>query len=318
MTEISENNSPLISVVVPVYNSTATLDELTTRLRTVLDPLTEDSWEIIYVNDGSPDGSWDLVERLSAGEDRITGINLTRNFGQHNAIMCGIAHACGRYIVTLDDDLQNPPEEIPKLLDMVRDGYDVVYGVPEDKKHSWFRNFGSELVQWMYRKTFNTKGRLTSFRIMDREVANRLLAYGRSFTFLDGLISWNTSRIGNIAVEHHVRSTGRSGYSTRKLVVLALNMATNFSIGPLQVATIIGILFSMFGFLFGFFILFKKMFMDIPISGYTSTIVTIAFLSGVQLLTVGVLGEYIGRIHINVSNCPQYVIRDIIPSRHRR
>ncbi|MBU0743247.1 glycosyltransferase family 2 protein [bacterium] len=318
MAEMTNDTSPLISLVVPVYNSTATLEELTARLHAVLDPLTSGAWEIVFVNDGSRDESWAHIGRLAAREDRITGINLTRNFGQHNSIMCGIAHACGRYVITLDDDLQNPPEEIPKLLAKIEEGYDVVYGVFEKKKHSLFRNFGSELVQWMYRKTFNTKGRLTSFRIIDRDIAKRLLEYGRSFTFIDGLISWNTSRIGNTVVEHHARASGRSGYSNRKLLILALNMATNFSIGPLQVATIVGILFSMFGFIFGFYILLKKILMDIPISGYTSTIVTVAFLSGVQLLTVGVLGEYIGRIHINVSNCPQYVVRDIIPSRHGR
>jgi len=307
-----KNNDLEISVVIPVYNSAQTLRELRERLEKVLRNLVGESYQIVFVNDGSADSSWDILKEMASTNDKIIAINFTRNFGQHNALMCGFSQARGMYVITIDDDLQIPPEEIPKLFKEIQTGYDVVYGIYGAKQHSKFRNLGSELVQFIYRKTFNINVRITSFRIMKQDIVHRMLSYDKSFTYIDGLISWFTTSIGNVYVEHHQRKVGNSGYTLRQLIILALNMMTNFSIVPLQVASLIGLISAFAGFVFGIYFLSKKVFLDIPVSGFASTIVAITMFSGVQLLTVGIIGEYIGRIHINISKRPQYAIQDII------
>jgi undecaprenyl-phosphate 4-deoxy-4-formamido-L-arabinose transferase len=301
-----------ISVVIPVYNSAQTLRELRERLEKVLRDLVGESYEIVFVNDGSTDSSWDLLNEMASTSDKIVGVNLTRNFGQHNALMCGFSQAQGMYIITLDDDLQNPPEEIPKLFNEIQTGHDVVYGIFDIKQHSKFRNLGSEFVQFVYRKTFNMNIRISSFRIIRREIIQSIMSYEKSFTYIDGLISWFTNNIGSVLVEHHQRQEGKSGYSLKKLMVLALNMVTNFSIVPLQIASLTGLVFALVGFGFGIYFLLKKALLGMSISGFASTIVSITIFSGVQLVTAGILGEYIGRIHINVNKRPQYAIRDIV------
>lgn len=303
-----------LSVVIPVYNSAQTLFELVERLEKVLKEIVNNKYELVFVNDGSTDSSWNILKELAESNDKIIAINLTRNFGQHNALMCGFAGTHGKYIITLDDDLQNPPEEIPKLFNEIQNGYDVVYGIYDTKKHAKFRNLGSNIIQFFYRKVFNINIRLTSFRIMKRQIVQFLLCYERSFTFIDGIIAWYTKKIKNVIVRHQNRKIGDSGYSLKKLIILALNMVTNFSLVPLQIASLTGLFFSFVGFIFGSFFIIKKMFFGIPVSGFASTIVAITIFSGVQLLTLGILGEYVGRIHINVNKRPQYAIRDIVKS----
>jgi glycosyltransferase involved in cell wall biosynthesis len=302
-----------ISVVIPVYNSGTTLDELFFRRNSSLSDLVGKHYELIFVNDGSSDASWPKLKSLAASHSNTIAINLTRNFGQHNALMCGFSHSKGDVIVTIDDDLQIPPEEISKLYnEIVQSGQDVVYGTYLTKKHSFYRNFGSELVQWIYRKTFNMNFKITSFRIIRKEIIKLLLNYEKSFTYIDGLLCWFSNHMSTVNVEHQKRKSGKSGYSLSRLSLLALNMLTNFSIVPLQIASIVGIIFAASGFAFGIFFLLKKLFFDISVSGFASTIISITIFSGVQLLTVGILGEYIGRIHINVNKRPQYAIREII------
>ena len=307
-----------LSIVVPVYNSERTLKELTERMEKVLENLVGDFYEIIFVNDGSSDASWQIIKDLSTDDSNLIAINLTRNFGQHNAIMCGFWKAQGKYIITIDDDLQIPPEEISKLFKEIQQGYDVVYGFYGDKQHSKFRNIGSKVIQFIYRKTFNMDIPISSFRILKQDIVQFLLSYKKSFTYIDGHISWFTKNIGSIEVEHKQRKVGDSGYSLKKLLILSLNMVTNFSIVPLQVASLTGILFATLGFFSGIFFIVKKIFFGISISGYASTIVAVTIFSGVQLLTVGLLGEYIGRIHINISKRPQYSIRKIIESANEK
>ncbi len=309
-----DKNEIILSVVVPVYNSEATLAELTGRLKAVLANLTGTGYQIIYVNDGSADSSWNIIKGLAENDPQIYAINLTRNFGQHNALMCGLSQALGKYSITIDDDLQNPPEEIPKLFEKIQEDYDVVYGVPNTKHHPKYRNIGSKAIQLVYQKTFKTNASITSFRIITRQTVQNMMGYEKSFTFIDGVISWFTSNIGNVFVEHKERKQGGSGYSFPKLVVLAINLLTNFSISPLQIASLTGLFFSIVGFLIGSYYMLKKLFFDIPISGFASIVVSVTILMGVQLLTTGILGEYIGRIHINVNNRPQYVIREIVKS----
>ncbi len=300
-----------ISVVVPVYNSSGTLQDLNRRLTNVLKEIVEERYEIIFVNDGSRDESWNILNQMALENGNVTAVNLTRNFGQHNAIMCGFGEVSGKYIVTIDDDLQIPPEEIAALYQEIQNGHDIVYGLYKNKKHSVFRNLGSEFVQFVYMRTFDTDIRLTSFRIIRKEIVASILSYEKSFTFIDGLISWYTANIGKVYVEHHERKIGKSGYSLKRLIVLSLNMLTNFSIVPVQIASLIGIAFSITGFLFGLFFICKKIFFGVPVSGFTSLIVAVTIFAGVQLLTLGILGEYISRIHINVNKRPQYAVREI-------
>lgn len=297
------------SVVVPVYNSSKTLSELVEQVDRLFVELGS-SYELIMVDDGSKDSSWAVMKELQGEYPSLKIIRLRRNFGQHNAIMCGFNLCRGRHVITIDDDLQNPPEEIPKLIDKLNEGYDVVYGIYEEKKHSLTRNYGSAVIGWYYRKIFDMDNRISAFRIMTQEIVREVIRYDKNFPYIDGLISWNTKEIGEVSVKHSVRKEGRSGYTLRKILKLSFNMITNFSAFPIRVASLLGILFSIFGFCLGMYFIVKAFVIGIPVTGYASLIVAITIFSGVQLLTIGVIGEYIARVHMNINKKPQYVIRE--------
>ncbi|MDD5594870.1 MAG: glycosyltransferase family 2 protein [Candidatus Omnitrophica bacterium] len=296
------------SLVVPVYNSSGTLVHLYERIQVVFKKLQE-TYEIIFVDDASKDDSWKVLEGLHNRDKQVKILQLSRNFGQHNSIMCGFNFANGEYVITLDDDLQNPPEEITKLIKRIKEGYDVVYGTYVKKRHNLIRNFGSRFIQWMYKKVFRLKNNLTSFRIIKSEIVKSIISFDKNYCFIDGLLAWNTTNIGYIEVEHKKREHGRSGYSFLKLLNLSMNMVTNFSIVPLQIASILGFVFSIFGFIMTISIFLKKLIFDISVSGYTSLIIAITFFSGIQLFCLGLIGEYIGRIHLNINEKPQFSIR---------
>jgi len=304
-----------LSVVIPVYRSAAVLPTLVQRLMPVLET-TGLRHEVVFVEDGSPDESWQVLSKLQADyPDRLVAIQLMRNFGQHNALMCGFRHARGALIITMDDDLQNPPEEIPKLLAAIRaGGFDLVYGTYGAKKHSGWRNAGSTLVNAFYRLTFRTDVTITSFRILRRELLECIFSYNLNFTFIDGLLAWNTQRIGDVPVEHHPRAASRSGYNLFKLMSLAFNLFTNFSLVPLQLISICGLASAVGGLLVAAFYLVLSLSHRILWPGYASTIIAILVLGGIQLLALGVMGEYLGRLHINVNRKPQYVERQVIGS----
>ena len=305
-----EKQEIFISVVIPVYQSEKTLGELFIRVKKVLEKIGK-NYEIIFIDDGSLDDSWKKLEEIFNKNNHVRVIQLTQNYGQHNALMCGFANSKGKYAVTLDDDLQNPPEEIPKIISEIKQGYDVVYGEYVYKNHPFFRNLGSSLIQLLYKKIFQINGNLTSFRIIRREFVDKLLIYNRNYIFIDGLLAWHTKNIGYVKVRHGKRNIGKSGYNFSKLIQLSLNMLTNFSIFPLQLATIIGFTLSILGLFMAIFIVIKKIFFDIPVTGFASTIVTITIFSGAQLITIGLIGEYIGRIHLNINNKPQYQVRNM-------
>jgi undecaprenyl-phosphate 4-deoxy-4-formamido-L-arabinose transferase len=301
-----------ISVVVPVYRSSATLATLVARLRTVLDT-TGHRYEIVLVDDGSPDDSWQVLQRLQseyAGE--VTAVQLMRNFGQHNALMCGFRHSSGKYVVTIDDDLQNPPEEIPRLLAAL-DGrqLDVVYGRYRSKKHAIGRNVGSRVVNAFFRTVFRIPVTVSSFRAVRREVIDPILSYTLNFTHIDGLLAWNTQRFGEVDVDHQPRGDGRSGYTLTKLVALALNLFTNFSVLPLQIASATGFLAAAAGLAVGAYYLVEYLLSNIAVPGYASTIVAVLVLGGLQLLSLGMIGEYVGRLHLNMNRKPQYTVRQV-------
>jgi undecaprenyl-phosphate 4-deoxy-4-formamido-L-arabinose transferase len=309
---LSDDSGPEldISIVIPVYNSARTLERLHTRLSAVLRSL-GCSYEIVLVDDGSRDASWAGLEALRAVDPQhIVAVQLMRNFGQHNALMCGLATARGAHILTMDDDLQNPPEEIPKMLAHIREnGFDLVYGVPDNRKHAGWRNLGSAIVQGFYRTVFRNPITPTPFRVMSYQLAKRIKFYDLNFTFLDGLLAWCTSRIGEVGVEHHARAEGKSNYSISKLMVLTLNLYTNFSLLPLQIVSGLGFLTALSGFVLGLYYAMQYLLSNILVPGYASTIIAVLILGGVQLLALGVIGEYVGRLHLNVNRKPQYVVR---------
>lgn len=299
-----------LSIVVPVYNSSTTLSDLLARLTAAIDPVTQ-NYEIILVDDGSKDASWNTIQTLRpAYGSRVVGVQLMRNYGQHNALMCGLGLARGAFVVTMDDDLQNPPEEVPKLLASIKaGGQDLVYGCPSNRNHAAWRNVGASIVWSFYRIVFKNPITPTPFRIMRHQLARSVLFYDLNFTYLDGLLAWCTTRIGSVEVEHHPRKEGGSGYSVGKLILLALNLYTNFSLIPLQLVTGLGLLAATSGFLVGLYYLFQYFAASIVVPGFASTIIAILILGGAQLLALGVMGEYIGRLHLNVNRKPQYVIR---------
>lgn len=301
-----------LSIVVPVYNSAAMLDKLMARLTDTLSKLTV-HYEIILVDDGSPDDSWAVMQALRKTYGaHLVAVQLMRNYGQHNTLMCGLGLARGEYVVTMDDDLQNPPEEIPRLLAQIKEqGLDLVYGCPSERSHAPWRNLGASVVWHFYRTVFKNPITPTPFRIMRQQLAHSVQFYDLNFTYLDGLLAWCTKRIGSIEVEHHVRQAGRSGYSVGKLIGLALNLYTNFSLIPLRIVSGLGFFTAMTGFLTGAYYLFQYLASNIAVPGFASTVIAILVLGGVQLLALGIMGEYLGRLHLNVNRKPQYVVRQL-------
>ncbi len=306
-----------ISVVIPVFRSAATLPTLLERIRISIHSNHE--LEIICIDDASPDDSWHVLQRLSAGFSELKCIQLMRNFGQHNALMCGFRHAAGDVIVTMDDDLQHEPESIPRLIDhLMEANADLVYGVYDSKKHAGGRNLGSWLVNLFYRLVFRMPVTVTSFRAMRRELVQAILRYDLNFTYIDGLLAWNTRRIEMMTVPHHPRVDGRSGYTFSKLLALAMNVFTNFTLLPLQLVSLVGFVAAVGGLAMGFCYLLAAVFSAIEVPGYASIITAILVLGGLQLLSLGVMGEYLGRLHLNVNRKPQYTIRRIQDSRSLR
>jgi len=303
-----------LSIVIPVYNSARTLVRLVARLRAVLDSIGK-RYELVMVDDGSPDDSWRVLARLQLqNPEHIVAVQLMRNYGQHNALMCGFRHARGSLIVTMDDDLQHPPEEIPKLVAAIgADDLDLVYGCYDKKRHSLLKNMGSAVINAFFRSVFQLPVTVTAFRIFRRQLLEAISPYTLHFTFIDGLFAWNTRRVGKVVVAHHPRVEGRSGTSLRKLVMLALNLVTNFSLIPLQVVSMAGCLAAICGFGTGAYYFYRYLTSSIGTPGYASTIVSILTLGGLQLLGLGMIGEYLGRLHLNVNGKPQYVERNVLP-----
>lgn len=304
---------PDLSVVIPLYRSAETLPALLARLRAALDALGRD-WEIVLVDDGSPDETWSVLGSLLVqSAEGVLAIRLMRNYGQHNALMCGFRHATGDVIVTMDDDLQNPPEEIPKLLRALDEtGADVVYGSYISKRHRSWRNAGSAVVNAFFRLVFKPGVTVTSFRAIRRPLLACILRYDLNFTFIDGLLAWNTQKTAQVPVEHVPRASGRSGYSLARLVTLAFNLLTNFSLLPLQAVTFVGLLLAGGGFVTGVYFLLQHMRGEILVPGFASTITAILVLGGAQLTALGIFGEYLGRLHLNVNRKPQYAEREVV------
>jgi len=304
--------SPSISVVVPVYNSEQTLETLCHRLVSVLLNLTEE-YEIIFVNDASLDGSWQKIQKLVENDSSIVAINLMKNFGQHNALMCGIRKARYELIATLDDDLQNPPEELPRLIEKLNEGYDVVYGKPEKEQHGLFRNISSVITKLALKTTMgvNNARNVSAFRLFRTRLREAFKQYSGSFVSIDVLLTWGTNRFAAVQVKHDIRKIGKSKYTFSKLIVLALNMITGFSVLPLQIASMLGFIFAFFGLSILIYVVVQYLLVGSPVQGFPFLASIIAIFSGVQLLAIGIIGEYLARMHFRTMDKPQYVELDV-------
>jgi undecaprenyl-phosphate 4-deoxy-4-formamido-L-arabinose transferase len=304
-----------ISVVVPVYNGSGSLRELAARLEAVLgEP--GGPYELILVDDGSADDSWKVIGELAAGHGWIRGIALMRNYGQHNALLCGIRAARYSVTVTMDDDLQNPPEEIPKLLHELESGVDVVYGTPAREKHTLWRVVASTLTKLVLKKSMGveTASSVSAFRVFRTAVRGAFAGYGGPFVSIDVLLTWGSTRFSAIPVEHARREHGRSNYNFGMLVKHALNMMTGFSTLPLEVASVLGFAFTAFGVLVLAYVLVRFFLEGGSVPGFPFLASIIAIFSGVQLFSLGIIGEYLARVHFRTMDKPPYSVRTLAGS----
>jgi len=305
--------SESISIVVPVYNSESSLPALVERLQQVLPALAPD-FELIFVNDGSKDRSWAVIEALSHDYNWIHGIDFMRNYGQHNALLCGIRAAQNPIIVTMDDDLQNPPEEIPALLAKLNEGYDVVYGTPQHQQHGLWRDLASTVTKLALQTAIGaeTARNVSAFRAFRRDVRNGFAHYQGSFVSIDVLLTWGTTRFSAVPVTQAPRLVGVSNYTFGKLVVHALNMVTGFSALPLQVASLLGFVLTAFGMLILVYVIGRYFLEGGSVPGFPFLASLVAIFSGAQLFALGVIGEYLARIHFRMLERPTYNVRSTI------
>lgn len=306
--------SPEVSVVVPIYLSQNIIPTLLARLSTALSGV---EYEIILVNDCSPDDSWGRIKELAPKFPTMRALCLRKNFGYDNAIMAGLKHARGQYIVTMDDDLQHAPEDIPKLLADIKRGYDVVYANlwAERKKHNRFKNLGSwlngKLAELIIQKPADIY--LSPFKVLTRGLVDEVIKYEGPYPYVDGLIFQNTSLTHQIPITHHARIEGRGNHGLFRSLKIMANFCTSHSILPLRLSVFLGFFISFCGALFGLFLLYwKYVERTIDVEGWASTIFTILLMGGVHLISLGIIGEYLGRTYTNVSRHPQYVIRESI------
>jgi glycosyltransferase involved in cell wall biosynthesis len=300
-----------VSVVVPVFNSAATLADLHRRLVATLTACASD-YEVLFVEDSSTDDSWSAVQALAARDARVRGVRLARNFGQHNALLCGIRAARFERIVTLDDDLQNPPEEIPRLLAKLDEGYDVVYGAPQREQHGFWRDAASRITKLVLQNAMGaaTARHISAFRAFRTGVRDGFADYRGPFVSIDVLLTWGTSRFTHIVVRHDARPQGASNYTMFKLLRHAVNMMTGFSTGPLQIASVTGFVFTAFGMLALAYVLLAYVVHGATVPGFVFLASLIAILSGAQLFALGIMGEYLARMHFRAMDRPSYVVRE--------
>lgn len=303
-----------ISVVVPVYNAQDCLATLVARLGPVLEAAAK-SFELILVNDGSRDNSWQTIVEITTKTRWTRGINLMRNYGQHNALLCGIREARYDTIVTLDDDLQNPPEEMPRLLSELQAGADVVYGYPEHQQHGIMRDLASVITKIALQKGMGaqTARHISAYRAFRTQIRDGFAEYRGSFVSIDALLTWATSRFMSIPVRHDQRMAGRSNYTLGKLITHAINMMTGFSTIPLRSGSLLGFGFTLFGVGVLAYVLIRYLTQGSAVAGFPFLASVIAIFSGVQLFTLGMIGEYLARMHFRLMDRSPYAIRQVTP-----
>ena len=309
-----ENAKKTVSFVIPCYRSEHTLENVVAEIHKTLKDMEQYDYEIILVNDCSPDGTWAVIRRICQENNRIRGINFAKNFGQHAALMAGLRQSSGDYVVCLDDDGQTPADEVGKLLGKLEEGYDAVYASYAHKQHSLFRNLGSKVNELMTRIMLEKPRQLyiSSYFAVRRFVVEDMVRYENSYPYVIGLVLRATKNITNVEVSHRERQEGSSGYNLKKLLGLWFNGFPAVSVKPLRIATCIGCLSAAVGFLYGLYTIIKRMVNPQVPMGFSSTMAAIVFFGGMIMIMLGLIGEYIGRIYISLNNSPQYVIRERI------
>jgi glycosyltransferase involved in cell wall biosynthesis len=299
---------PGVSIVVPTYKSPTTLTELVERTES----LGLSAFEIIIVDDGNNDATWEQIGLLSQTNKSVVGLRLGRNFGQHSALLAGVREAKYSQIVTIDDDLQNPPEEIPNLLAKLVNGVDVVYGVSTQVRQNVWRRFTSRTAKAIFAKVlgFESAISISSFRAFRTQLREGFAGELGPHVSLDALLTWSTSRFSTLEVEHHARRVGKSNYSFTKLVRFMLDTATSYSTRPLRLATTIGFITTLFGLLLLVWVVGNAIFVGDSVPGFPFLAASIAVFSGVQLVVLGILGEYLGKIHFRAMNKPTFSVSE--------
>ena len=306
----------LVSFVIPCYRSEATLPGVIREIQDTMEKMKDYGYEIVLVNDCSPDGTFSVIRKLCQENDNIVGIDLARNFGQHSALMAGFHYVKGDVIVCLDDDGQTPADEADRLLIGIEKGADVVYARYGKKHHSGFRNWGSHVNELMTRVMLGKPKDLylSSYFAAKRFVVDEMLRYEFAYPYVIGLVLRTTKNIINVDVEHRDRQAGVSGYTIGKLLNLWFNGFTAFSVKPLRIATVTGAGCAFLGFAYGIYTIIKKIFINPPdlVTGFSALMSVLVFMGGMMMLMLGLLGEYMGRMYISMNNSPQFVIRECI------
>jgi polyisoprenyl-phosphate glycosyltransferase len=308
----------MISVVIPVYRSRDSLRELHRRIVAAAERL-DSELELIMVEDCGGDDSWEVIEELARADTRVLGVRLSRNFGQHAATICGFAHARGDWIATLDDDLEHAPEYLPDLYRKAQQGNDLVYGVYPERTHSVWRNQTSRLARWLFGLAIPTLNHsYSSFRIIRGDIARALTRFDSPFPFVDGYLSWLTNRYATVEVAHGTRAHGSSNYTLRKLIVHTINIFVTFSDLPLRFASWIGLILSVIGMGWLTMIILGRVFGLITVSGFASIMAAIILFGGIQLLILGVFGEYLGRMNFKISGKPLFMVSRVTHDRAQK
>lgn len=308
-----------ISVVVPVFGTGSELSELVKRLDLVLKPF--ESFEVILVDDGSPESTWRKVKNLTDQYQWVNGIRLGRNYGQHNALIAGVRAAKNPLIVTIDDDLQNPPEEIPKLLNhLIEKNFDVVYGVPQVVSQSLGRRWAGKLTRMSLSSGLGAASAsdISSFRIFRTQLREAFSPDLGTNVSLDALLTWGGGKFGSCAVHHDPRKSGRSNYTLGKLIRFAIDTTTGYSTVPLQVATVLGLLTAAFGFVLLAVVIARLIITGESVPGFPFLASVISIFSGAQLVTLGILGEYLARMHFRIMRKPTYFIAESVTGRNKQ
>lgn len=301
-----------ISVIIPVYNSEECIEELTKQLTGVLDNLNK-TYEIILINDKSEDKSWDKIVDSSNKYDVIRGLNLRKNFGQDNAIMAGLNFASGDRVIIMDDDLQHDPRDIPALLGGLEESFDVCFAHFHAKKQRLFKNLGSwfndKMANFILKKPKEIY--LSPYKALNREIVDEIVKYDGPYPYINGLIFRITRSITQVAVDHNKRYAGKGNYNLIKSIRHWSKLATNFSVLPLRIATFLGFSAAGLGFMLGIFYIIQYIVIEDMPAGWPTLIVTILFLGGIQLISIGVIGEYLGRLFLYQSKDPQFIVKEI-------
>lgn len=306
-------NNQKISVVIPCYNSEMMIETVVKNIQKTIVTREEYDYEIILVNDGSRDRTWESIRRLAENDKHIVAINFSRNFGQHSALMAGYRKVTGDIILGLDDDGEHNPQEMFRLIDKLQEGYDYVCAEYETNK-SKFRSLGTTLNNLMATILIDKPKEidLSSYYVMRRFIIDEIIRYQRPYPYVGGLLLRATHNLATVPLVRQKRLYGSSGYTLSKMIKLWINGFTAFSVKPLRLATGIGMLCSVIGFVWALYLVISRLFFTDYIAGYISTIVCIVFFSGMIMMMLGIIGEYVGRIYISINNAPQYVIRDEI------